>query len=91
MNRDSDVLIIGGGIAGLTFAIKLAKFKPKLSIIVLTKEDIGQSNSKYAQGGIAAVTDLTLDSFENHFQDTMKSGKGMSDSEIVRKVVTAHQ
>ncbi|MFA7273968.1 MAG: L-aspartate oxidase [Crocinitomicaceae bacterium] len=87
MKKYSDIVIVGSGIAGLTLAIKLAKLKPELKISVLAKGDFEQSNSNYAQGGIASVMNLQFDSYENHFEDTMKSGNGLSDAFIVDMVV----
>ncbi len=83
----SDLLIIGSGIAGLTTAIKYAQEKPNHKVIVLTKADANESNTKYAQGGIAVVTNAT-DSFEKHVQDTLVAGDGLCNEEVVRVVVS---
>ena len=83
----SDLLIIGSGIAGLTTAIKYAQEKPNHKVIVLTKADANESNTKYAQGGIAVVTNAT-DSFEKHVQDTLIAGDGLCNEEVVRVVVS---
>tara|TARA_R110000850_G_scaffold30630_2_gene84197 strand:+ start:46110 stop:47594 length:1485 start_codon:yes stop_codon:yes gene_type:complete len=83
----TDVLIIGSGIAGLAFAIKLAERKPKTDIVLVTKADRFESNTKYAQGGIAAVMDNIHSSFESHISDTLKAGKGFSNIQTVRMVV----
>ncbi|MEX0995577.1 MAG: L-aspartate oxidase [Flavobacteriaceae bacterium] len=83
----TDVLIIGSGIAGLAFAIKLAERKPQTAITIVTKADRFESNTKYAQGGIAAVMDNVHSSFESHINDTLKAGKGFSNLETVRLVV----
>lgn len=83
----TDVLIIGSGIAGLAFAIKLAERRPNISITLVTKSDCFESNTKYAQGGIAAVMDNVHSSFESHIDDTLKSGKGFSNIQTVRLVV----
>lgn len=82
-----DILIIGSGIAGLFFAIKTAKKRPDLSIAIMTKEKAQNSNTQMAQGGIAVVTDHIEDSFEQHIQDTIQSGGGFCDEEIVRMVI----
>ena len=79
----TDVLIIGGGIAGLRAAIEIAG---KVDVLVVTKDQLDQSNSAYAQGGIAGVLD-PLDDVANHFADTMAAGKGLCDPEIVDMVV----
>ncbi len=83
----SDVIIIGTGIAGLSFAIKLAEQRPELTISILTKARITDSNSNYAQGGIASVIDLIGDSYDAHIEDTLKSGGGISDPIIVDLVI----
>ncbi len=84
----SDVLIIGGGIAGLSLAIKLSQALPDKSIVVLTKTDDSESNTRYAQGGIAAVWNLDSDNIEKHIEDTMIAGDHLSNPEVVRYVVT---
>ena len=70
MNK-SDILIIGSGVAGFSLAIRLAKSCPNEKIIVLTKDKEDESNTKYAQGGIAAVWDADTDNFEKHIADTL--------------------
>lgn len=82
----ADILILGSGVAGLTVAIKSARALPDKQIVVATKADESESNTKYAQGGIAAVWDQ-LDSFEDHIEDTMIAGDHLSDREVVRMVV----
>ncbi len=86
----TDFLVIGSGIAGLSYAYKVAEHfriigKP-ISVTVITKVDEDESNTKYAQGGIAAVTKQT-DSFENHIKDTLIAGDGLCDEKVVRTVV----
>lgn len=82
----SDILILGSGVAGLSTAIKLARELPEKKIIVATKSRKEESNTKYAQGGIAAVWDKD-DSFESHIQDTLKAGDYENDVEVVKMVV----
>lgn len=79
-----DVLIIGSGIAGLTAAWKLAK--SNLKIIIITKKESKESNTNYAQGGIAAVVSKT-DSFDSHIKDTLRAGDGLCKENVVRFVV----
>jgi L-aspartate oxidase len=62
----TDYLVIGSGIAGLSFALKVAEAQPDRSIIVMTKTFSDETNTKYAQGGIAAVWDEDLDNFNKH-------------------------
>ncbi|MBS1644821.1 MAG: FAD-binding protein, partial [Bacteroidetes bacterium] len=83
----TDFLVIGSGIAGLTFALKTAKRFPDRTITILTKAATDESNTKYAQGGIAVVNETTHDSFEKHIKDTLISGDGLCDEDIVRMVV----
>jgi L-aspartate oxidase len=84
----TDVLIIGSGIGGLSTAIKLAETRPDLTVTVLTKSAEGESNTRYAQGGVAAVWDKELDSFEKHKDDTLDAGDGLCNEEVVDIVVT---
>lgn len=84
MNMETDFLVIGSGIAGLTFALKVAD---KGKVIVITKANEEESNTKYAQGGIAGVLHAP-DTFEKHIQDTLECGAGLCDEKIVRMVVT---
>jgi L-aspartate oxidase len=83
----TDVLIIGSGIGGLSTAIQLAQQRPQLRIDVLTKTQERESNTRYAQGGVAAVWDVDVDNFEKHVADTLDAGAGLCDEEIVRIVV----
>jgi L-aspartate oxidase len=83
----TDVLIIGSGIGGLSTAIKLAEKRTELSITVLTKTEEGESNTRYAQGGVAAVWDKEVDSFEKHKDDTLDAGDGLCNEDIVDIVV----
>jgi L-aspartate oxidase len=84
---NTDVLVVGGGIAGLSFAIKIAQKRPELRIDVLTKTVENESNTRYAQGGVAAVWDFDKDSFEKHVLDTLDAGDGLCNREVVEIVV----
>src|SRR5215472_14962569 len=79
----TDVLVIGGGIAGLRAALETP---PSLDVLVVTKDSIQQSNSTYAQGGIATVLSPE-DRFENHIEDTIAAGGGLCDRAVVETVV----
>ena len=81
--RTSDFLVIGAGVAGLSFALRAAQYG---SVIVITKSDALESSSAKAQGGIAAVMDKD-DSFEEHIQDTLIAGAGLCNEEAVRVIV----
>ncbi len=83
----TDILIIGSGISGLFFAMKTAQKRPDLSIVIMTKETAKNTNTQLAQGGIAVVTDLIKDSFNKHIHDTLRSGGGLCDKEIVNMVI----
>ena len=63
----TDFLVIGSGIAGLTYALKTAKHFPEKKVMVMTKAAADETNTKYAQGGIAVVNDLENDSFEKTY------------------------
>jgi L-aspartate oxidase len=83
----ADFLVIGSGIAGLTYALKVAQHCPDKKIIVITKATPDETNTKYAQGGIAVVNDLENDSFEKHIEDTLIAGDGLCNREVVEIVV----
>ncbi len=82
----TDVLVIGSGVAGLSFVIKTAAKFPNKKILLVAKAGLQETNTKYAQGGIATVFSK-LDSFESHIEDTMVAGDGVSKREIVEIVV----
>ena len=84
---ETDFLVIGSGIAGLTFALKTASSCPDKKITVLTKSQSDETNTKYAQGGIAAVIDFDKDSFQKHIDDTIIAGDGLCDEHVVEIVV----
>ncbi len=83
----TDILVIGSGIAGLTYAIKVAEACPDNKVLVVTKSSSDETNTKYAQGGIAVVNDLDNDSFAKHIEDTIIAGDGLCNEEIVEIVV----
>lgn len=83
----TDFLVIGSGIAGLTYALKVAQHCPDKQIVVITKATPDETNTKYAQGGIAVVNDLENDSFEKHIEDTLIAGDGLCNREVVEIVV----
>lgn len=82
-DRKVDFLIIGSGIAGLSFALKAARLG---KVLIVTKSNEDESNTKYAQGGVAVVTN-DGDSFEKHIQDTLIAGDGLCARHIVENVV----
>ncbi len=79
-----DVIIIGSGIAGLSLA---NRFDETISVGIFTKKEEAESNTNYAQGGLAAVTNLTKDSYRKHINDTLTAGDGLCDENIVKMVV----
>jgi L-aspartate oxidase len=82
--RRFDFLVLGSGVAGLTFALRVAD---RGSVAVVTKKESAESNTNWAQGGIAAVVDPG-DSLQSHIDDTLDAGAGLCDEEVVRIVVT---
>src|ERR1041384_4536765 len=82
--KQFDYLVLGSGIAGLTFALKV---RPHGRVAILTKKTRAESNTNYAQGGIAAVTSKE-DSFEMHVRDTLQAGAGLCDEAVVRTIVS---
>ena len=83
----TDFLVIGSGIAGLTYALKVAQDFPHKSVTILTKTQSDETNTKYAQGGIAGVMDFDHDSFVKHVEDTLIAGDGLCNRHIVEIVV----
>ena len=83
----TDFLVIGSGIAGLTYALKVAQDCPDKKVMVLTKTQSDETNTKYAQGGIAGVMDFDNDSFDKHIEDTLIAGDGLCNRYAVEIVV----
>lgn len=83
----TDFLVIGSGVAGLTYALKVAKACPSRQVTVITKTTEDETNTKYAQGGVAVVNDLAHDSFHKHIEDTLVAGDGLCNREVVEIVV----
>src|SRR5665213_2102672 len=81
--KQFDYLVLGSGIAGLTFALKVA---PRGRVAIVTKKDRAESNTNYAQGGIASVTSKE-DSFEFHVRDTLTAGAGLCKESVVRTII----
>jgi L-aspartate oxidase len=75
-NYQYDALVIGGGLAGMHYALQLLEMQPKLKIALICKADSMECNSRYAQGGIAAVVD-PIDSIKSHVEDTIQAGAGL--------------
>src|SRR5436309_15704333 len=82
--KEYDFVVIGSGIAGISFALKAAKHG---SVTVITKRKGADTNTAWAQGGIACVTSGE-DSFELHVHDTLEAGAGLCDEAGVRTIVT---
>ena len=96
-----DFLIIGAGVAGMSYALKVARALPPLSptdnsskngkerarICLICKTSLDEANTSFAQGGVASVTNLAVDNFEKHIEDTMIAGDYISDRKAVEQVV----
>ncbi len=83
----TDFLVIGSGIAGLTYALKTARQFPDKKVTVITKTQADETNTKYAQGGIAGVWDENRDSYDKHIEDTLIAGDGLCNEAVVEIVV----
>ena len=81
-----DFLIIGAGVAGMSYALKVARAK-KGSVCLICKTSLDEANTSFAQGGVASVTNLAVDNFEKHIEDTMIAGDYISDRAAVEQVV----
>ena len=85
MTYEYDYLVIGSGIAGMSFALKVAS--PRHRVALICKTTLDEANTALAQGGVASVTDLLVDDFDKHIRDTMIAGDWLSDPRAVEKVV----
>ena len=83
-DKEYDLVIVGSGIAGLSFALNVAKAGYRVAIF--TKKDKAESNTNYAQGGIAAVTSAG-DDLDKHVEDTIEAGDGLCDPQVVREIL----
>ena len=84
MVRKFDFLVIGSGIAGMSFALKVAE---KGKVALICKTELEEANTYFAQGGVASVTNTLVDNFEKHIEDTMIAGDWISNRRAVEKVV----
>ncbi|MDE6300656.1 MAG: L-aspartate oxidase [Muribaculaceae bacterium] len=85
MTYHYDFLVIGSGIAGMSYALKVARYG---RVALICKTTLEEANTALAQGGVASVTNLEVDNFDKHIEDTMIAGDHLSDPEAVRQVVT---
>ncbi|GGX17820.1 L-aspartate oxidase [Aquimarina muelleri] len=83
----TNYLVIGSGVAGLTFAVKIAEQFKNKTITIVTKANEDESNTKYAQGGVAVVLDAKEDSFQKHINDTLLAGDGLCNEAVVEMVI----
>ena len=81
-----DFLIIGAGVAGMSYALKVARAQ-KGKICMICKTSLDEANTSFAQGGVASVTNLAVDNFDKHIEDTMIAGDYISDRQAVEQVV----
>ena len=86
MTRHFDILIIGSGVAGMSFALQVAQ-SGKYKVALCCKTTLDEANTAKAQGGIASVTNLLVDDFDKHIHDTMVAGDWISDPAAVEQVV----
>ena len=86
MIQKFDFLVIGGGIAGMSYALSVAK-SGKGKVALVCKTTLDEANTAKAQGGVAAVTNLDVDNFEKHINDTIIAGDYISDLAAVKHVV----
>lgn len=83
----TDILVIGTGIAGLSYAIKAAVLNPRINIMVVAKDQPQVTTTRHAQGGIAVVTNFRNDSNQKHIDDTLMAGDGLCDKNVVNTVI----
>ena len=81
-----DFLIIGAGVSGMSYALKVARAK-KGKICIVCKTSLDEANTSFAQGGVASVTNFEVDNFEKHIEDTIVAGDNISDRTAVEMVV----
>ncbi len=86
MIRKFDFLIIGSGVAGMRYALRVAR-SGKGKVALVCKTTLEEANTAKAQGGVASVTNLKIDNFEKHIKDTMIAGDFISDPKAVEQVV----
>ena len=87
----TDILVIGSGISGLSYAIKIGEQNPEIQLTIISKNNLLESNTRYAQGGIAVVSNFQKDSFNKHIKDTLIAGAGKCDKEVVKFVIEEGQ
>ncbi len=88
MVKEYDFLVIGSGIGGMSFALKIAESCPHAKIALVCKTSIQESNTERAQGGICSVSNLEVDNFDKHIHDTIVAGDYINDRAAVELVVT---
>ena len=86
MTYKYDFLIIGSGIAGMSYALKVARAK-KGKLCVICRTTLEEANTTFAQGGVASVTNMLVDNVDKHIEDTMVAGDFISDGNAVEPVV----
>lgn len=90
MIRKFDFLVIGSGVAGMSYALKVAD-AGKGKVAIVCKTTLEEANTAKAQGGIASVTNMEVDNFKKHIKDTMIAGDFISDPAAVEQVVKTHR
>lgn len=87
MIHQYDFLVVGSGVAGMSYALQVAEERPDCRVALICKTNIETSNTSKAQGGVSAVTNFEVDNFEKHIQDTLVAGDHLNDPDAVRLVV----
>ena len=82
----TDILVIGGGVAGASAAMSVVEHAPQADVVIVTKNGLTTSNTAWAQGGVATVLDAQ-DSFDNHIQDTLTAGAGLCDVPVTGEII----
>ncbi|MDO5074646.1 MAG: L-aspartate oxidase [Bacteroidales bacterium] len=87
MTRNYDFLIIGAGVAGMSYALQVAEARPDCKVALVCKTTIAEANTTKAQGGVSSVTNFEVDNFQKHIEDTLIAGDHLNDLQAVRRVV----
>lgn len=87
MTHQFDILVVGAGVAGMSYALQMAEARPDIRVALVCKSEMKVSNTAKAQGGISSVTNFAVDNFAKHIDDTLIAGDYLNDPEAVKLVV----